>query len=220
MEAQTLDTQLVKPIHLEYMLFLPGDHCHAPKESWPLILYLHGAQLREEPLTEIPNYGVPRRAINDPSFPFIVVAPRCPPGLNWTLLVDHLDVLLKEVQRRYRVNPAQVYLTGLSMGGWGAWHFAKLYPQRFAAVVSVCGFLPRVPGSNWASGVEVLKDASIWVFHGVEDDVVPVGESRRIVDELRVVGGNVQYSELPGRGHDIWNDVYDRADLYDWLLSQ
>lgn len=218
--AETLDRIITRQAHLEYMLFLPDDYVRQSGDRWPLILYLHGAQMRVEPLSEFPSQGLPRRAVSDPSFPFVVVAPHCPPGLNWTLLVDPLDALLDEVESRYRVDPDRILLTGLSMGGWGTWHLASLFPRRFAAVVPVCGFMPSVPGTGWPSGIDVLRGVPVWVFHGAEDEVVPVNESRRLVAELKAAGGDVRYTELPGRGHDIWNDVYDRADLHQWLLGK
>ena len=124
--------------------------------------------------------------------------------------------LLDEVVNRYRVDKRRIYLTGLSMGGFGTYYIALDHPERFAAIVPICG------GLTWWAGfherVAALKDMPVWVFHGAKDETVPVEASQEAVDALRAVGNDARFTVYPEAGHDSWTETYNNPDLYTWLL--
>ena len=115
----------------------------------------------------------------------------------------------------------RVYLAGVSMGGFGAWHFASQHPRRFAAVVSICGGSPVVSGDRFGTVARGVGRTPVWVFHGAEDRIVPVSESRRMVEALRAVeGSRVRYSEYAGVGHNVWMNALAEPGLLPWLFEQ
>jgi predicted peptidase len=120
--------------------------------------------------------------------------------------------LLDEVQSKYKVDPDRVYLTGLSMGGFGTWETATQYPERFAAIVPICG-----GGRPYT--VARLKNLPTWVFHGEKDNVVPIKRSEEMVDALKKAGGDVKFTRYPEAGHDSWTETYNNPELYDWFLK-
>jgi predicted peptidase len=134
------------------------------------------------------------------------------------MLTDALLLLLDEVTRHYRIDESRVYLTGLSMGGYGAWHLGSECPDRFAAVVPVCGGFDALLG--YPERVCKLQRTPVWAFHGVKDKVVPPSESRALARQLRRCGGNVRLTIYPDLGHDCWTRTYADPALYAWLLQQ
>lgn len=200
---------------LKSLLFLPrgyGDE----QQTWPLLIFLHGAGECGDDLDLVKRHGPPKLVEQRPDdFPFLVASPQAPAGEEpfvdrWDarLLSQWLDHLLKE----YAIDADRVYLTGLSMGGFGALRWAAREPQRFAAVVPVCG-------GGWEYYGERLKGMPLWFFHGDQDDVVPVGFSQRLAEAIRVAGGNPQVMIYEGVGHDSWTATYDNPKVYQWLLS-
>jgi predicted peptidase len=150
--------------------------------------------------------------------PCIVAAPQCPAESDWALHDDALIALLDQLAATYAVDPGRVYLTGLSMGGRGAWRLAAANPGRFAALVPICARRP-----DWLRGSDAvcrLHDMPIWVFHGALDQVVPVEESDTMVAALRECGAVVRYTIYPDAGHDSWTPAYAEPELYTWMLSQ
>jgi predicted peptidase len=206
-----------QPVRLDYLLYLPRDYKADPQARWPLILFLHGMGERGSDLQRLTQHGIPRVVEEREDFPFITVSPQCPEDTFWFRLVPALPALLDEVIATYRVDPERVYLTGLSMGGYGTWHLAVTCPHRFAALVPICGGLgpPEV-----AERVCLLKDVPVWAFHGALDPVVPVAESERAVEALRACGGQARLTVYPDAEHDAWTRTYDDPALYAWLLAQ
>jgi predicted peptidase len=196
-----------------YLLFLPATYGVDPGQKWPLILFLHGRGETGADLNKIKVHGIPKKVEKQPDFPFIAVSPQCPYDMCWFTELPTLNALLDEAVASYAVDTQRIYLTGLSMGGYGAWGLAGLYPQRFAAVVPICG------GGDPAT-VCSLKDVPVWAFHGALDDLVKPDESQRMVDALRACGGNVRFTLYPDLPHDSWTRTYDDPALYDWLLQQ
>ncbi|HEY0065555.1 MAG TPA: prolyl oligopeptidase family serine peptidase [Telluria sp.] len=196
---------------LRYLAFLPKSYS-ARGPGAPLILFLHGSGERGSDLEKVKAWGPPAIAEKDAEFPFIVIAPQLPEGESWDALA--LKNLLDDVLKKYKVDPDRVYLTGLSLGGYGAWDLAARHPQYFAALAPICGGgIVRTAGS--------MRTIPTWVFHGKKDDAVPEEESARMVAALKAAGGNVQYTVLPEGGHiDAWVHAYDKAGLFDWFLQQ
>lgn len=201
---------------INYLVFLPKSYSpksYSPQdEGVPLIVFLHGSGERGSDLEKVKAWGPPAIAEKNPDFPFMVLSPQLPEGEWWHALT--LKGMLDEVLARYNVDKRRVYLTGLSMGGYGAWDFASRYPDYFAALAPVCGGgIARMAGS--------MRAIPTWVFHGKKDDAVPEEESARMVDALKAAGGNVKYTMLPEAGHvDAWVHAYGEAGLFDWLLQQ
>lgn len=195
---------------LRYSLALPQGYDGVLR--WPLILFLHGAGERGNDLSLVKTQALPKWLDRGQDIPFIVAAPQCASNLTWDnylfVLVDFVKLLVGQLP----VKVDQVYLTGISMGGYGTWSLGRLYP--FAAIAPICGGMPWL-----ADNVDVLKDTPVWAFHGAQDSVVPVTETRRAVEALRAVGGDVKYTEYPDLDHDCWTVTYDNPTLYEWFLQ-
>ena len=196
---------------INYLTFLPKSYS-AKGDKVPLIVFLHGSGERGTDLDKVKAWGPPAIVETNPDFPFMVVSPQIPDGQWWDAYV--LKSMLDDVLKRYNVDPKRVYLTGISMGGYGAWDFASRYPEYFAAVAPICGGgIPRLTRS--------LKDIPVWAFHGLKDDAVPEQESARMVEALKAQGGNVKYTVLPEAGHvEAWVHAYGEAGLFEWFQQQ
>lgn len=202
----------------DYLLFLPSDYEADRRRRWPLILFLHGAGERGSNVWLVAKHGPPKVAPQRPQFPFIVVSPQCPSGQRWSN--EGLLSLLDDVTKHHRVDRRRIYLTGLSMGGFGTWSLGLAHPERFAAIAPICGggdpvsvLLPD------PKKVQAMKSLPIWAFHGAKDEVVKLEESQRMVDAVRKAGGQVQLTVYPEAQHDSWTETYNNQALYDWFLS-
>ena len=201
---------------LDYLLFLPRRYDH--RRRWPLILFLHGSGERGDDLGVLKRHGVPRVVEEDPSFPFVAISPQCPSGGRWHLYLKTLGALLDDVAARTAVDPRRIYLTGLSMGGYGTWHLAARYPGRFAAIAPICG--GGLASLGFPEKARALCGVPVWAFHGALDTTVPVAETQRLVDELRDAGGDARLTIYPDAGHDSWTRTYADPALYEWFLSK
>ncbi|WP_374711977.1 carboxylesterase family protein [Symbiobacterium terraclitae] len=201
-----------KQVGARYLLFLPEGYGADPAQRWPLILFLHGAGERGSDLSLVKRHGPPRLAEERPAdFPFIVVSPQCPEGETWD--ADVLLALLDEVCATYAVDEERIYLTGLSMGGMGAFDLALTAPHRFAAVAPICGA---------GNPLRVRPEHAVlpfWVFHGDQDEIVPPAMSAQMVEALRAVGAPVKFTLYPGVAHDSWTQTYANPELYQWFLQ-
>lgn len=198
---------------IPYLLFLPQAY---DTNKWPLMLFLHGRGESQGPLASVKKWGPPRRLEHGERLPYIVASPQCPPTESWAqpgqqaLLVALLDHLVKE----YHVDPDRIYLTGLSMGGFGSWRLAADHPERFAAVVPVCG-------GGKPEDASKLKDLPIWVWHGVDDPTVPFRRSEEMVEAIKKAGSTtIRFTGLEHIGHNSWEAAYASPDLYSWLEKQ
>ena len=202
-----LQTQV--PVEVNYLLYLPPDY--EEQESWPLLLFLHGKGERGDDLELVKKHGPPKLIAEGRDFPFIVVSPQCPADQWWESI--ELSALLDDLTRTHKVDEDRVYLTGLSMGGFGTWRLAAYAPQRFAAIAPICG------GGEiyWA---EELAPLSVWAFHGAQDPVVPVERSQALVDALKEKGAEPILTIYPEADHDSWTETYNNPELYEWLLQQ
>jgi predicted peptidase len=194
---------------LSYLLYLPPDYARDQKKTFPLILFLHGAGETGSDLSKVKKHGPPKIVENKNDFDFIVVSPQAPER-GWK--ADKLLTLLDEVESMVRVDKDRVYVTGLSMGGYGTWALAAAASNRFAAVAPICG------GGDPAKA-EKLKGLPIWVFHGDKDPSVSIKKSEEMVKALKDVGHEVKFTVYPGVAHDSWTKTYDNSELYKWFLS-
>ena len=201
-------------IDLKYLFYLPKDYYNAKKIAWPLILFLHGMGERGNDLELVKIHGIPKIVKTQKDFPFIAVSPQCPTEYVWRdkKMLQAVESLILKIIKNYRIDKTRVYVTGLSMGGYGTWALAARRPDLFAAAVPICG------GGDPAT-VNVLKNLPIWVFHGGLDKVVLPEESEKMVRALEKAGGKVHYTLYPEAYHDSWTETYDNPALYDWMLK-
>jgi len=203
----------------QYLVQTPRDSELGANRRWPLILFLHGLGERGLRIEMVKTHGPPKVAATRPDFPFIVVSPQCPEGQWWR--TEWLAALLDEVCGKFPVDASRIYLTGLSMGGFGAWNLAVAYPERFAAVAPICGGGDPYPPYGYDERrAQALKVLPIWTFHGALDTVVKMEETDRMVRILRHFGCSIEFTVYPGAGHDCWTQTYENPKLYEWFLSQ
>jgi predicted peptidase len=207
--SSVLDTTLTRHARLGYRVWLPAGYDQGDAR-WPLVLFLHGSGERGTDLEAVERNGPPRIA-RERDLPLIVVAPQLPAGELWS--ADALLALLDRVEGELRVDTTRVYLSGLSMGAFGAWDLAVAAPARFAALAVVSG------GGN---PVEIcrLKDTPVWIAHGAKDDIIPVAWGEGMAHRLERCGGHPKLSVDPAAGHDAWTKFYADPALWDWMLAQ
>jgi len=196
-----------KEVAFNYLLYLPEGY--GKSKRFPLMLFLHGSGERGDSLGLVEKQGPPKVA-EAMNLPFIIVSPQCPAGKWWD--VEALKYLLDDLMKKYNVDKSRVYLTGLSMGGYGAWEMGWKYPEYFAAIAPVCG------GGN-THRVCLMKDVPVWAFHGAKDDVVPMEKGREMVNALNACGGNAKFTIYPEANHDSWTETYNNPELYKWFLE-
>jgi predicted peptidase len=192
-----------------YLLFLPQTY--DKQDKWPLIVFLHGAGERGDDLNLAKKHGPPKNVEKQADFEFIVVSPQVPANQRWE--ADKVMKIVDSLSKSLKIDASRIYLTGLSMGGYGTWSTAAKYPDRFAAIVPICG------GGDPESA-EKIKDIPCWVFHGAKDTAVPLKASEDMVDALKKAGGEPKFTVYPEAGHDSWTESYNNPELYKWLLAQ
>lgn len=199
---------------MPYVVYVPRDYTATKK--YPIILFLHGVGERGDDGLKPTQIGIGSAIrMRSERFPCIVVMPQCPANKWWS--GDALEMAyqcLQQAIKEFSCDPQRVYLTGLSMGGFGTWELGAKYPETFAAMVPICG-------RGNPADAEKLKNMPIWVFHGAADPVVPVTFSRDMVEALRKAGStSVIYTEYPGIEHNSWDPAYNAPELMTWLLEQ
>ncbi|MDD5139969.1 MAG: alpha/beta hydrolase-fold protein [Verrucomicrobiales bacterium] len=200
----------------DYLLFLPKGYGASSNKRWPLILFLHGAGERGSHLRLVTKHGPPKMGTTGANLPFIVVSPQCPKGKIWSndLLLAQLD----DIESRYAVDTHRVYLTGLSMGGFGTWSLGLRHPERFAAIAPVCGGASLI--ELHLADKSKLMHLPVWVFHGAKDPVIPLEESERAVNCLKKLGvREVKFTVYPKALHDSWTATYANPELFAWFLK-
>jgi len=206
---QVFEKTIAKTVKCRYLLYLPNGY-GKKQQQWPLIIFLHGIGERGSDLEKVKMVGLPKLVEEGMDFQFVIVSPQCPANEWWSSEV--LAGLLDDVILRYAVDAERIYLTGLSMGGFGTWYLSCAYPERFAAIAPICG-------GGEPAFANRLKDVGVWAFHGAKDDVVPVKRSQEMVDAVKACGGDARLTIYPDAGHDSWTQTYNNKQLYDWFLE-
>lgn len=184
------------------------------KDKHPLIIFLHGMGERGTNIENIKKHGPPKVCNSMKGFDFIAVSPQClkdNKGKGWWN-TDDLNKLYDYILKNYKVDKDRIYLTGLSMGGFGSWAWAAANPDRFTAVAPVCG------GGNPKQAKKYGK-LPIWAFHGDKDTVVAYKKSVDMVNAIKKAKGNAKLTTYPGVGHNSWTKAYNDKELYKWFLS-
>jgi dienelactone hydrolase len=199
-------------VETEYLLYLPDHYNDETSRKWPLLFFLHGSGESGSDIQKVKLHGPPQLIEQGKKYPFIVVSPQSPVPSGWD--IDNLYKLLQQVKQAYRVDNQRIYLTGLSMGGFGTWALAMKHPEEFAAIAPICG------GGD-TSDAWKLRNIPVWCFHGALDNVVPIAGSENMVRATSRFNSNVRFTVYPDKNHNSWDTTYNTNDsLYDWLLRQ
>lgn len=207
-ELKVSDSQSVP-----YLLYLPEDFTANSTRKWPLMLFLHGRGESRGPLDIVAKWGPPRMAKRGDDLPYILLSPQCPANTRWTADDQQAGLLklLDHAIAQFPVDTSRIYLTGLSMGGYGTWKLAADHPDRFAAAAPVCGGGDPANANN-------LKNIPLWVFHGSEDTAVPYQRSVEMVNAITQAGGSkIRFTTMKHVGHNCWSAAYATPELYDWF---
>jgi len=199
-----------------YLVYLPKDFKADGEKEFSLIFFLHGRGESNGPLSLVAKWGPPMMAARGDDLPYVIVSPQCPKEDNWSSETQQkrLTELLDNVVKKFKVNEQKLFLTGLSMGGYGSWTMAADHPTRFAAVAPVCG------GGN-PEDAGKLKDVPIWAFHGDNDRAVPFQKSVDMVEAIKAAGGeSIRFTSLENIGHNCWSSTYATPELYQWMEKQ
>lgn len=222
----------VNGITMGYRVFVPDGW--TSKRSWPVVLFLHGAGERGSDNAKQLQQGLPLwLAQHGEHFPAVVVIPQVPENSYWTGPAEAAAwQALQASIAEFHGDPQRVYLTGMSMGGYGAWQMAKDHPGVFAAAAIICGGIahPRPDSPSHVDGVpsgvdpyawtaERLGPLPVWIFHGSDDPVIPVTGSRAMQAALQQRHLEVRYTEFPGVGHAAWEPAYQLPELWPWMFS-
>ncbi|MBL7699977.1 MAG: dienelactone hydrolase family protein [Chitinophagaceae bacterium] len=223
---------------LSYRIMYPSKY--DVNKKYPVILFLHGAGERGSDNEAQLVHGAKLFAdsVNRIKYPAFVIFPQCPKGDFWARIKREespgsdslggfdfisdepigksLGLVVKLIDsfaRTPQVDKKKIYVGGLSMGGMGTFELLWRKPNFFAAAIPICG------GGDPSKVSIYAKNFPIWVFHGGADPVVPVSNSRLMVNSLKAAGANVVYTEYPGVGHDSWNNAFAEPTLLEWLFS-
>lgn len=201
-----------------YIVITPQTYKTERDRRWPLIVYLHGGDEGSMDINSLTQHSLPKIVLEDPDFPFVLLVPQIAPGKTWE--ADALHPLIKQVSRTYRVDAHRIYVTGISLGGYGAWDLAVRHPETIAAVAPIAG------GGNTielkiAQGarLQALQSIGIWAFHGNADTAVDPSESERMVAEFQRIGASGARATIFSGPHDIWDRAYRDPALYTWFLQ-
>ncbi len=214
-----------------YVVYVPDNY--TPDKAWPLIVFLHGAGERGDDGLKQTQVGIGTAIRFHPDrFPAIVLMPQCPEDAFWDVIMDRMETALAQTREEYRIDPQRIYLTGLSMGGYGTWLWGGSEADTFAALMPICGggdvsaiekLLDRKMSRDFGTAeerVQRLAKLPIWAFHGAKDTVVPPEASRKMVKAVKEAGGKVKYTEFPDAEHNSWDAAYQDEDAIAWLLKQ
>lgn len=217
---QKLNFSVTRKVAMEYLYYLPKEYQVRDLRKWPLMLFLHGAGERGTNVQSVAIHGPLSLVKQGRNFPFIIVAPQCPEGERWQN--DSLLKLLEIVTRRYAVDTNRIYLTGLSMGGFGTWSLGAARPDLFAAIAPICGGGQAIDVllAGYGKTANPVAALPVWAFHGAKDTVVLPEESEHMVDAFKKAGAKeIKLTIYPEANHNSWAETYNNPELYDWLLA-
>lgn len=220
----------LRGVTYHYQVYLPEDWRRDDRRQWPIILFLHGRGERGSEGMWQTQIGLPEAVRDHPErWPFVIVMPQCPLGAFWTdgpMLKMAMAALDRETDE-FHGDPDHTYLTGLSMGGYGAWELARLYPHRWAAIaISSGGIFWSYAPERWERAstlpgeyARAIGKTSVWLFHGSDDPVVKERQSELMYDAFKANGGRIRLWVYQGVHHDSWSRAYNEPELPRWLLE-
>ena len=213
LSPQSFQAKVSLDVSYGYLKYLPEGYEADQAKRWPLVVFLHGSGERGTDLQKLKIHGPTKLITAGQKFEAIIVSPQCPAGQIWSPHGVH--ALTQEIMKTHRVDADRVYLTGLSMGGFGTWDTITEYPATYAAVVPICG----------GAGVRFvladrIKHIPEWIFHGGKDSVVDPAFSKKMNDVLTKLGAQVKLTIYPDAGHDAWTATYANPEVWSWLFAQ
>lgn len=196
-----------------YLAYLPKKYPAENRQPYPVLIYLHGGSLRGKHLSKLKTYGPPQEIAKGREFDLIIISPQCPENKYWSS-DNWFEPLYADIIKKYNIDTNRVYLSGISIGGYGTWITAMDYPDRIAAIAPLCG------GCNDSDTGKIsnLKSMPILTYHGTADDMIPISETQRIVDKLKPVNKQLKFVKIEGEDHGI-QYLYQDTVIYNWLLQ-
>lgn len=204
-----IKTEIIQKHELGYALHIPADI----KEKKPLLIFLHGSGEKGSDIEKVKIHG-PFKYLKDHKLDAYILAPQCPDNEEWDTEV--LYRLLLKIQKENNIDSDRIYVTGLSLGGWGTWNLAFAHPDMFAAIVPISGFVDLIQLEQTCKIAKIPTR----IFHGLMDDVVNIDYAITIYKELKKCNSNVELTIFDDAGHDSWSRVYDNQEIYDWMFKQ
>ena len=211
-QAQEVKAEFKKEVKVEKTISYVLDYPQNAKGNVPLIVFLHGSGERGNNLEMVKAHS-PFTYKNLIKEPVAILAPQCPANTWWD--TDAVYFLIKEISEKYKIDKDRIYLTGLSMGGWGTLKLAGEHPEMFAAVASVCAPTDRVMYAN----IHNYKDMNLKIFHGGMDDVVLPENAFNFYQKLHPINPKAELTIFPNDNHNSWDSTYSDPKLYEWMLS-
>jgi predicted peptidase len=206
----TIKSKITTRFQLNYILNKPQNTV----EPKPLIVFLHGSGEKGNDLEKVKVHGPLKYIKTHENLDAYILVPQCPDNQYWDS--EELYLLIKKIQKENKIDASRIYLTGLSMGAWGAWNLAFAHPEMFAALVPIAGFVDRVPMIESCK----IKDIPIRMYHGQLDDVVDIEYSKNIYNKLKECNKDINFEIFEDAYHDSWSRVYDNPEIYEWMLKQ
>lgn len=204
-----IKTEIIQKHELGYALHIPENI----KEKKPLLIFLHGSGEKGTDIEKVKIHG-PFKYLKDHKLDAYVLAPQCPENEEWDAEV--LYRLILKIQKENNIDSDRIYVTGLSLGGWGTWNLAFAHPDMFAAIVPISGFVDLIQLEQTCKIAKIPTR----IFHGLMDDVVNIDYAITIYKELKKCNSNVELTIFDDAGHDSWSRVYDNQEIYDWMFKQ
>lgn len=200
-----------RTLFLNYVIDLPNDYYLNCDKKFPVILFLHGIGERGNDVNLVKKFGI-HRYMKDLDIPFVVISPQCHENNFWDMHFADIELLLKEIEKEYRIDVNRICLIGTSLGAYGAWNFAMQRPNMFKTIVSIAGgaMLPKYASS--------LKHMSIYIAHGEKDRSVDISESLVIADALKKEGADVTLDIVSDCGHELCTKIFEKEELYKWII--
>lgn len=211
--AQDVTAKFENTISINYS-YQYALHKPKGKEKKPLIIFLHGSGEKGTDIELVKAHG-PFKYLKSNEIDAYVLAPQCPKEVYWES-ESLYQLIQKVITENKNIDTSRIYLTGLSMGAWGAWNLAFAHPDMFAALVPIAGFVDRVPMLENCK----IKDIPTRIFHGLVDDVVDVRYSIDIYKKLKDCNKDIKLTIFDDANHDSWTRVYDNPEIYKWMLLQ
>lgn len=206
----TIKTEVVVKHELGYALHKPAN----TKDKKPLIVFISGDGEKGTDIEKVKING-PLKYLKTHQLDAYVLAPQCKENENWD--IESINELILKIQKENKIDPDRIYVTGLSSGGWAAWNLALTYPDKFAAIVPISGFVDLIALESSCK----IAYIPTRIFHGLLDDVVKVDYAITIYKELKKCNAkDVQLTIFDDAGHDSWTRVYDNPEIYDWMFKQ
>jgi len=212
-QEDRIEVEVKETRALDYLIAMPEGY-DAEGDAVPLLLFLHGAGERGNDLNKVKMHGPPKMVERGHKFNAVIVSPQCPADSWWPQQTDMLIALIDKIEAQHNIDTPRIYVTGLSMGGYGTFALCARQPNRFAAAVPICG------GGDYFEARQ-LSTLPMWVFHGEADRVVPVEESKRMVRIMNQAGGKqAKLTVYEGVGHNSWDKAYADQTMWAWLFEQ